>query len=503
MKTDNLITKAQFKLSVLERLQVCRDMVDNNIDLNKVKRSYVHTYDGKTYKIGAWLSVVRHANYSQEIKDALIDMGFSFDNRHKMISTEDKVAVLSDMLKKGVDINNIHLRDTYEYNGTIYNVGRWLSSSKYYGADPVFSNQLQEWGFDFSRAILNNVPLDKKMEVFQDMIDNGRDINTINRKECYIYKGIEYPVGEWIIVLRDKRCGKEYIARMKKLGFKVGKIRDLDKQLREEVLTHMKEQGYEISEIKHGDTYEYQGKSYPVGTWTHSSRIKCKSEVLQGYMDSVHSTMIKRDRYSVTERFAVLDDMVKSGIDINSVPSNAVYTYKGNEYKVGSWLAKARSGQTTKDFIEGLAKYNFDYSRKTRRYTNEFKLAVVRDMVKSGIDLNKCNVHTTYAYEGVEYDTGTWIFHARRNIVDQEFVAALENLGLAVIKPEEKKKLNGKSKKLEVLRDLQSKGADLKRISRSYKHMYQGKEYPVGKWLHNEKRPDLSQILYESLNLEV
>lgn len=503
MKTDNLITETQLKLSVLERLEVCRDMVANKIDLNKVKRSFTYTYAGKVYKIGSWLSVVRHSDYSQGVRDALMDLGFSLDDKHQIVDTDLKIEILSDMLKKGADINKILQRASYIYNGISYNVGRWLFSCKYYGADPVLSKKLEEWGFDFSKATLNNLPADKKIEVLKDMIAHDIDINSIRRKDTYTYNGIEYPVGEWINVVREKRCGEALIKSMRELGLKDGKVRELDYQMREEVLTHMRDNGYDIASIKLGDTYEYMGEIYPVGLWTHRNYRNVKSGVLRGYIAEVNSSMIKRDRYSLDRRFEVLDDMVANGIDISKVPLNEVYTYNGQKYKVGSWLAKARSGQTSQEFIAGLEKYGFDYTKRTKYYSNEVKLAVIKDMVAQGIDLNKCNVKTTHIYKGVKYEAGTWIFHARRNIVDQEFVNSLARLGLRVRKPEERRKNIGKTKKLEVLRHLQSQGIDISQIDKGYKYQYNGVEYNVGNWLHDKKRPHLSQSLYETLNVNI
>ena len=76
---------------------------------------------------------------------------------------------------------------------------------------------------------------------------------------------------------------------------------------------------------------------------------------------------------------------------------------------------------------------------------------------------------------------------------------ALRGLGLKIKKPEEIKTKIGKTKKLEILRDLKSNGIDIMQIKDYYTYEYQGVEYPVGQWLHDTKRPHYSEKLYQEL----
>lgn len=433
---SNLVKRTYIRNDSKLKLEVCRDMVANGIDLNKVKIKDTYTYQGVEYAIGVWFRNIRN-NCSSKLVAELQKLGFSFDTKLEHYPTALKIEIIRDLLSKGKDINDIKLDDRYTYLGKTYNIGQWISNAKHYNVDPEFKSALEELGYVFKyiEQPRDIIPHDEKLLVIKDMIANGIDINKVKSNDKYTYEGREYKVGEWLKSAKTSQYKEYFMQELRSLGFTNERKQALT-EFKLLVLTDMKEKGHNLNNIKFREMYEYNGREYNVGGWLTNARKGLGDEKFITGLKKLGVNLDKKlDITPIQLKLKIIEHMISKGIDINSVKSTDTYKYNGKIYKVGSWLAKARSGQANQDFIEGLMRYNFNLDKKNKYYSTEFKLEVIRDMVDNGIDLNGVNAKFTYTYKDVEYNVGFWLHTVKSSrSVDHKFNDEVKKLGLNSVK---------------------------------------------------------------------
>ena len=200
--------------------------------IGNIESKDTYIYKGKEYPIGRWKDNFKQGQGLDKGEEAkirkqeLTDMGMRWDILKEKISWEEKIEVLTaykdDYSEKGGKgtIGNIKKNDTYIYQGKEYPIGSWVSRFRQeigLGEGEEKERRVQELnnlGIKWNAS--KEIPWEKKKEVLtaykNDYSEKGGKgtIGNIKDKEKYIYQGVEYPIGSWVVggFRQEKGLGK-------------------------------------------------------------------------------------------------------------------------------------------------------------------------------------------------------------------------------------------------------------------------------------------------------
>ncbi len=315
-----------------------------------------------------------------------------------IVSIEEKLRILKLLVDKGVDLNKIYVHDTLKKYISLeeagaeidYNIGRWLDRAKNGVGGKGFIEGLRALGFRDKEKKRNNVDTKEKLRICKLLVDNDVDLNNIKHEDTLTkYLSLEkagaefdYPIGQWLHNAKQGKVVKEFIERLRTLGFR-------DKEKKRTKLT------------------------------TQERLRICKLLVDNGVDLNKIKFKARLSDYILLEQACVEKD-----------------------YNIGLALDNAKRGVGGKEFIEGLRALGFRVKEKKAFFvSSQEKLRIFKLLVNKGVDLN--NIPQKYklskyilleeAGVGDDYPVGRWLYDINRayknNKGNQELINGLIELG--------------------------------------------------------------------------
>ena len=206
-------------------------------DINKVNDRMVvedilPEYSGryKEFQIGKFLTQNRH-NPNKDYVEVLNRVGFDWDIRRRMHSTEYICEAIRNLVNKGIDLNEIPLRARMcDYIPTYiksddFGIGSLLNRARMGLISEDIREELKKYNFKFNLKT-KYATVEYKIKVLKRIIDTGVDINTIKDRATLkdfieLSEGeFDYPVGKWLSRARNAIGGEDFLIALQDIGYK-------------------------------------------------------------------------------------------------------------------------------------------------------------------------------------------------------------------------------------------------------------------------------------------
>ncbi len=377
-----------------------------------------------------------------------------------------KIAFAVDMISEGVHVDDldgiIMLRSTNSFIVYLQQLGRALASGKD-KHHPLVLDLVNNIGSAF-----------EYQQQSEDIVNFFRTIAT--RKT-------------------DDPTIKKLVLRLQKEDKILQKIRELDKMIspnivsteeKLRILALLVKSGVDLNNIKYrAKLSDYMPveeagvlEDYKIGIWVNTARQGIGGKDLINGLIKLGLKVEGKKKYVVPteEKLRILRLLVSKGVKLKDIHNHDKLTkFMSLEeagvivnYQIGSWLANAKAGQGSKDFIESLKEFDVLDYKKRMHFNAKEKLRIFKLLVEHGVNLNDIKIEDKLskyisleeASAETDYKIGKWIKSIKDGHGEEELKEGLRILGFE----NRKNMIVSLTEKFRILKMLVERGVDLNKI---------------------------------------
>ncbi len=479
-----------------EKLDIFKAYCKEFGSLSNITLNDTYMYNGENVKIGKKLYYLRKeylkGNLSASTIRELEDMGMVWRVKNKRVSTLD---VLNAYYNEFGTISTIQIRDQYEYNGQLVNIGSIVANLRRPERKALLSQEeidkLNSMGF-----VWNALPtFDDRIAPLKAYYNEFGTIATITSDTTYEFNGNVVKIGSLLLSLRylnnAGRLTAEQIVKLDELGINWNAKRVFDTKI--EVLKAYYDQYGSIDQIASTDRFEYNGNEYPVGRHILELRVRYNEGKLSDNqikaLEELGIVWRKRnvkktfdDKIEVLRQYTLQNNNTLSNVGIDET-----FNYNNEELDVSFLLTTFRqlykSGELSESQVKALEDLgiNWDGVDQKKVRTVERIYAVLSQYAKEhNGTIKNIKYKDIYVLNGEEFQVGEMVGRLRRNEyqLSQDQIDRFNQIGM----------LWYRSKfeyKMEVLQDyIQNKGP-LSNVGLSEIYTYNKSNEPIGRWIRS------------------
>lgn len=406
------------------------------------------------FNLGQILLNAKHGKVGKLIESKLKDYNFNFMPKYTV--RRHQTCKMLEELAKVTDINNIGhkavVKDflpNYEGEMAEFNVGHFIQNVRSLNAYKEYHEFLKSIGFTFEK-VKNRHTFEYICKAVDDLINAGVDINNIPERAMmsdYVaeYLNDDCCIGELFKNARLGRIGERLKTKLERVDFIFNKS-----IIKREIIIDILKQVAKVTDINSINSRQivcdilpdYQGemRNWPIGRFLATVRTKKSNKEYYSVLESLGFVWACKNKvHSQDYVFNAISNLVKIGVDLNSVPERAKMSdyiphYVSDDISIGHVLSNARRGTSGKEIQEELKKYNFKFGSKTKVISANVKLNILQNLIENNIDINLIYPEKTLKdFVSVDaqndYAVGKWLERARYGIGGDEFLDGLTKLG--------------------------------------------------------------------------
>ena len=329
------------------------------------------------FKIGILIQNIRAGNY-KFLTPTLNELGFSFEKVRHRSQASTICSIIDDLVKTGIDLNDVH---SYVVVGDLipdhpnrdFGIGKFLRNAALDNVGQDTKRKLEESGFNFMQKELT---IQQKLDCVT-LVAEKVDLNKIKQSDLLVD------------VLPD--CNPKFAK------WEIGKFLETNRR-------------------------------------THNPRYK---NTLKKLGLKYHRPEKKHDAEFVIK---AINDLVDNGVDLNTIKqrdrmSTYIQRYSKDDLFIGALLSNARAQKVPEEIAIELASHNFDFTQKPVTIPTETKLAVIKRVLDTGVDINhitpKQRLSDFIELEQGErdYKIGLWIERVEKGKQNNQLMGEIIKLG--------------------------------------------------------------------------
>jgi len=354
--------------------------VANVTDLNAIPnkaivKDYLPDYNPKyaDVKIGIIIQNVRAGGYEAH-HDLLERLGFKFNNIRTRHTSQDICNAIQELFDKGVNLNEVPAKAMMsdyipEYKNNDIKIGLNLHYARIGKSGKEVIEKLKSLNYDFYKY------KSRKEEIIFiiKQIAQYRNINKISDRAYVIdilpeYKGRleDWCIGEFLKRMRTNP-NPDYVDVLNSVGFAWHRknVRHTEAELCQSIRT-LCDMGIDLNSIPERDKMSkyipsYINNDFGIGSLLNRARMNCVSDAVKDELAKHNFDFNPKVRtIPAKQKLMILERIANEGIDLNTIRdrnrlSDLIQLEDGQEdFAVGMWLRRARSGVGGDELLNGL-----------------------------------------------------------------------------------------------------------------------------------------------------